>query len=100
VYGVIRTYRATDMAELSRRVKDEFIPIVQDVPGFVAYYLIDGGGGTGSSITICEDKEGVEASTARASDWVKERLADLIESGPEIVAGEVTVEQTRVGTSV
>jgi hypothetical protein len=88
------------MDELSRRVKDEFVPIVQEVPGFVAYYVIDGGDGTASSVTICESKEAVDASTARAADWVRERLSELIESGPEIVAGEVTVEQTRVGTSV
>jgi len=30
---------------------------------------IDSSEGTASSVTICEDKEGVDASTARAADW-------------------------------
>lgn len=99
MYGAIRTYRATDVEELSRRVRDEFVPIVRDVPGFIAYYVIDGGGGTVSSITICEDREGVEETTARASDWVGDRIASLIVSGPEITIGEITVDHARVGAT-
>jgi len=99
VYGAIRTYRVTDVEELSRRVRDEFVPMVRDVPGFVAYYVIDAGGGKASSITICEDREGVEESTARAADWISERLASLIESGPEITIGEITVDHARIGVT-
>jgi hypothetical protein len=95
VYGAIRTYRVTDPEELSRRVTDEFVPMVRDVPGFIAYYIVDGGGGKLSSITICEDPEGVEESTARAAEWVGERIASLIESGPEILTGEIIVDHAR-----
>lgn len=98
MYGAIRTYRVTDAGEIARRVKDEFIALVQTVPGFVAYYVIDGGDGTLSSITIGEDSDGVEESTLRASEWIREAgLDSLIESGPEVVAGEITVEQARTG---
>jgi hypothetical protein len=99
VYGAIRTYRVTDAAELSRRVRDEFIPIVSEVPGFLMYHLLDSGDGTLSSITICEDREGTEESTARAADWVRERAAPLIESGPAITAGEITVDYSPVRAS-
>ena len=99
MYGAIRTYRVTDVEELSRRVRDEFVPMVRDVPGFIAYYVIDGGGGEISSVTICEDHEGVEESTARAADWVGDRIASLIESGPEIRIGEVTVDHARTGAT-
>jgi hypothetical protein len=99
VYGAIRTYRVTDAEEISRRVRDEFVPMVRDVPGFVAYYVVDAGGGTISSITICEDRGGVEESTARAADWVSERIASLIESGPEIMTGEILVDHTRIGAT-
>jgi hypothetical protein len=98
MYAAIRKYRVTDAAEIARRVKDEFVPTVQDVPGFIAYYVVDPGDGRLASVTVCEDKTGVDESTTRAADWVKERLASLIESGPEITAGEVTVEHSRVGT--
>jgi hypothetical protein len=99
VYGAIRTYRVTDAEELARRVRDEFVPMVRDVPGFIAYYIVDDGGGTISSVTICEDREGVEESTTRAADWVRERLASLIESGPEIMIGEITVDHARIGAT-
>jgi hypothetical protein len=99
VYGAIRTYRVTDADEISRRVRDEFVPMVRDVPGFVAYYVVDAGGGKISSVTICEDREGVEESTARAADWIEERIASLIESGPEITIGEITVDHARVGAT-
>ena len=99
MYGAIRTYRVTDSEELSRRVRDEFVPTVRDVPGFIAYYVIDAGGGKLSSITICEDPEGVEESTARAADWIAERVSPLIESGPEIMIGEITVDHARTGAT-
>jgi hypothetical protein len=99
MYGVIRTYRATQTDEIARRVKDEFIPLVRDVPGFVAYYVIDRGDGTISSVTICEDQAGVDATTARAADWVQDRLSELIQSGPEIMTGEITAEYARVGVT-
>jgi hypothetical protein len=41
VYAAIRTYRVTDAEEIARRVRDEFVPMVRDVPGFVAYYVVD-----------------------------------------------------------
>ena len=99
MYGAIRTYRVTDAEELARRVRDEFVPIVREVPGFVAYHVVDGGDGTLSSITICEDREGVEESTTRAADWVRERLASLIESGPEIMIGEIIVDHSRIAAA-
>lgn len=89
----------TDAEEISRRVRDEFVPMVRDVPGFVAYYVVDAGGGNLSSVTICDDREGVEESTARAADWVGERLASLIESGPDTMVGEVTVDHARMGAT-
>jgi hypothetical protein len=99
MYAAIRKYRVTDAEELSRRVRDEFIPIVKDVPGFVAYYVVDAGNGELMSITVCQDEEGVEESTARAADWVGERISSLIESGPEITTGNVIVDHARVATT-
>jgi hypothetical protein len=62
------------------------------VPGFVAYYAVDAGDGMASSITICEDRTGVDESTSRAAEWVEEHALELIESGPAVVIGAVTAE--------
>ncbi len=92
MFAAIRTYGVTDIDELSELVKDGFLPIVESVPGFVAYYVVDAGDGMASSITICEDRTGVDESTSRASEWVEENALEFIESGPAVVIGAVTAE--------
>ena len=92
MFAAIRTYGVTDIDELSELVRDGFVPIVESVPGFVAYYVVDARDGVASSITICEDKAGVDESTSRAAEWVEEHALDFIESGPAVVIGAVTAE--------
>lgn len=95
MYTAVRTYTTSDAAELARRVQAEFIPMVRDLPGFVGYYVVDGGDGRMASITVCEDEAGVKESNRRAAAWVQERLAELITDGPNVIAGDTVVsEQT------
>ncbi len=89
MYAAVRRYRTTNIQELARLVQEEFVPTVREVPGFVAYYVVDGGGGDVASITVCQDNAGVDESTRRASAWVNERASDLIAGGPDVMAGEV-----------
>jgi hypothetical protein len=95
MYAAIRTYKSSDAGEVSRRASRGFVPIVRGTPGFVAYYIVDGGDGTVASINVFEDQAGADESTRRAAEWVADNLAELIDSGPEVVAGEVTVEERR-----
>jgi hypothetical protein len=92
MFAAIRTYSVTDTDELSAVVKEGFLPIVETVPGFVAYYVVDAGNGVASSITICEEKAGVVESTSREAEWVEENVLEFIESGPAVVTGTVTAE--------
>jgi hypothetical protein len=92
MFAVIRTYGVTDIDEFSEVLKEGFLPIVESVPGFVAYYIIDAGDGLATSITVCEDKTGVDESTSREAAWVEENALDFIESGPAVVTGCVTAE--------
>ena len=96
MFATIRSYRVTDVEELSELVREEFLPIVETVPGFVAYYVLDTGAGTVSSITVCEDREGLHESASRAASWVEERALELIESGPEVITGEVAAQATQI----
>ena len=100
MYGAIRKYRVSDAGELFRRVEDEFVPMVRDVPGFVAYYVIDGGDGTAASVTICRDEAGVEESTARATEWARTSASDLVDGSPEVTTGEVVVEYSQMSAGV
>ena len=93
MYTAVRTYTTSDAAELARRVREEFLPIVRDVPGFVGYYVVDGGNGKIASVTVCQDAAGVEESNRRAASWVKERLAELVTGGPDVIAGDTVVSE-------
>ena len=98
MYASIRRYVGVDSKsadEIFRRVDAGFVPIISQSPGFVAYYAIDAGDGAVASITIFEDQAGAEESNRRAADWVKENLAGLLPSGPQITAGEVKTHTVR-----
>lgn len=90
MYAVVRRYEeVTDPAEAGRRVDDEFVPLLRQVPGFVAYYWVDAGGGVMVSTGVFQDRAGAEASTDRARDFVRDRLAALLPNPPQVTAGEV-----------
>ncbi|MFJ7336436.1 hypothetical protein ACIQU3_24910 [Streptomyces sp. NPDC101110] len=90
MHAVIRRYEGvTDPAEAGRRVNEEFLPILRQVPGFVAYYWVDAGGGVMVSTGVFQDSSGAEESTRRAGDFVRDRLAELLPNPPQVTAGEV-----------
>ncbi|MDI9835309.1 MULTISPECIES: hypothetical protein [unclassified Streptomyces] len=90
MYAVVRRYEGvTDPAEAGRRVKEEFVPLLRRVPGFVAYYWVDASDGVMLSTGVFEDRAGAEESTRRAGDFVRERLAELLPQPPLVTAGEV-----------
>jgi hypothetical protein len=60
------------------------------VPGFQAYYFVATADG-GTSITVCDDQAGAEASNRAAAAWIKENLPDLQVAPPAITTGEVIV---------
>ena len=90
MYATIRRYEdVTDPAEAGRRVREGFMPLIREIPGFIAYYWIDAGEGVMASTSVFEDRAGAKASTERAADWVRENIASLLPSAPIVVAGEV-----------
>ncbi|MER5941950.1 hypothetical protein ABT121_32095 [Streptomyces sp. NPDC001928] len=90
MYAVVRRYEGvTDPAEAGRVVNEEFVSLLGQVEGFVAYYWVDAGGGVMLSTSVFQDRAGAEQSTARASDFVRDRLATLLPNPPQVTAGEV-----------
>ncbi|MET9578620.1 hypothetical protein ACLQ2D_34610 [Streptomyces sp. DT199] len=90
MYAVIRRYEGvTEPAEAGRRVNEEFLPLVRQVQGFVAYYWVDAGDGVMVSTSVFQDRTGAEESTHRAKDFVRDRLAALLPQPPQVTAGEV-----------
>ncbi|MFB6811736.1 hypothetical protein [Streptomyces sp. NPDC056387] len=79
----------TDPAEAGRRVDEGFVPLLRQVPGFVAYYWIDAGGGVMVSTGVFEDQAGAEESIKRAAEFVRDSLASLLPNPPQVTAGQV-----------
>jgi hypothetical protein len=90
MYAVVRRYDGViDPAEAGRRVEDQFVRILRDVPGFVAYYWVDAGEGVMLSTSVFQDRSGEEESTKRAADYVRANLESLLPNPPQVTAGHV-----------
>jgi hypothetical protein len=93
VYAAIRQgkARAGKAEELARRVKEGAIPIISDVPGFQAYYVVYAPDDTVTAISIFNDFAGAEESNRRALAWIEQELAPLLTGPATAVAGPVIV---------
>jgi hypothetical protein len=93
VYAAIRQAKAkTGMAEeLSRRIKEGAIPIISDVPGFKAYYVVYAPDDTVTAISVFNDYAGAEESNKRALTWIEQNLSPLLASPAVAIAGPIIV---------
>ncbi len=90
MYAAVRRYEGVrDPAEAGRLVKEGFVPLMQQVSGFVAYYWVDAGDGVMVSTSVFQDRAGAEESVSRAAEFVRENLASLLPNPPQVMAGEV-----------
>lgn len=92
MYASIRKYKLTSPAEAIRRVKAGFVPLVIRQEGFVAYYGVDSGNGTWTTISIFESREGAEKTNPDAAKWVSENVGDMVEGTPEVTSGEMVIQ--------
>ncbi len=93
--ALVHRYRVVDADALVERIQEEFVERVKAIEGFVAYYVIDGGDDTVTTMTLGETVEAVEASSAKSQDWIVERAAALVAGAPDVTAGEVRVRTER-----
>lgn len=93
MYAAIRQGKArTGMAEeLARRIKEGAIPIISDVPGFQAYYVVYAPDDTVTAISIFDDVAGAEEANRRALVWINDNLSSLLTGPATAVAGPVIV---------
>ncbi len=99
MYTAIRKYYVIPgrVDELIQHVRAGFVPIISQVPGFVAYYLLEVRNDEIVSISIFDTRAGAEESTRRAATWVEQNIASLIQGLPEITVGAVKVSSTHRG---
>ena len=96
MYVAVRRYEGvTDPSEAGRLVDEGFVPIISEMPGFVAYYWVDAGDGVMVSTSVFEHKAAEEESNWKAGEFVAQHLAPLLPNPPQITTGEVVAYKAR-----
>lgn len=89
-YLTVRRYEVvTDSKEAARRVKEEFVPLISKLPGFISYYWVEAADSVMNSVSVYETREAEEESNRIAADYVKQQIAPLLPNPPRITAGPV-----------
>jgi len=95
MYGAVRRYEGiTNDAEAARLVGESFVPLLEHVPGFIAYYWIDAGHGVMASLSLFESQEGADKSVQIAKAWVAEKAPALFPNPPRVTEGPVVASAT------
>jgi Antibiotic biosynthesis monooxygenase len=92
-YGVMRRYQIDpkNMEQIVERAKSGFLPLVNHLPGFASYSILDTGKGTLVTLSGFTTQSGAAESTKAAANFVKENLSGLVPNPPEVTSGEVRV---------
>jgi hypothetical protein len=94
MYIAVRRYEGvTDPQKVAQVAQEGFVPIISEMPGFVAWHLVDAGDGVMVSTSIFEHKDAEEQSTYRAGEFIGEHLAPLMPNPPQVTAGEVVAHK-------
>jgi hypothetical protein len=96
MYAAVRRFEGvTDSQKVAQVAEEGFVPIISDLPGFVAHYTVDAGDGVMVGISVFEHKDAEEESTFLAGEFVAEHLEPLMPNPPQVTAGEVVAYKAR-----
>jgi hypothetical protein len=96
MYVAVRRFEGvTDSQKVAQVAEEGFVPIISDLPGFVAHYTVDAGDGVMVGISVFEHKAAEEESTFLAGEFVAEHLEPLMPNPPQVTAGEVVVYKAK-----
>jgi restriction endonuclease Mrr len=93
MHTVVRTYSgkgAKELIDVIEKHKADVEKQMRSVKGFVAYTLARSGDG-GFSVTVCQDKAGVDESLQKAKDWVAKNAGSTGVAAPKVSEGSVIV---------
>jgi hypothetical protein len=92
MYATIRIYgEAEGLADAVAENREEIVGLFREIDGFRAYYIVKTGPTSATSITVCDDQAGAEASNEAAREYIATNLTHLSVSPPEVHVGEVAM---------
>jgi heme-degrading monooxygenase HmoA len=90
------TVKRGAMGEYARRVQEGFVPLLRQMQGFRAYYLLDGGPqDVLITISMFDSVDEAVASNVQAADWVRNNVLDLTRGMPEIMIGNALITEVK-----
>lgn len=101
MFAVIRRYNihpGTTEAVLGK-VSADFMDRITQLPGFVAYHVLDPKDDTIVSVSIFDSKESAAESTRMATEWVRANLHQQLRNAPVITSAEVALTTTAATAS-
>ncbi len=90
---VVRAYSgkgAKELFDLLEKHKADVEKLMRSVKGLVGYTLARSGDG-GFSVTVCQDKAGVDESVQKAKDWIAKHAGSIGAAAPKVSEGSVTL---------
>jgi hypothetical protein len=95
MYVAVRRYEGVTDPQKVAQVAQDFLPIISEMPGFVAHYFVDAGDGVMVATSVFEHKEAEEESTFVAGEFVAEHMAPFLPNPPQVTAGEVIAHKAK-----
>ncbi len=96
MYMQIRKFKlkSDDAETVCKQAAEDFLPIVKQLKGFVDYAIVDNRDGHVMSVTVFQDKSGIDESKRQAIEWHKKHSNKFLEGPVEVIEGEVLVDSS------
>ena len=91
MHAVVRTYSgkgAKELFDVLEKRKADVESLMRSVKGFASYTLARSGDG-GFSVTVCQDKAGIDDSIQMAKEWVAKNAGNTGVGAPKVSDGAV-----------
>jgi heme-degrading monooxygenase HmoA len=97
MFTSIRKYKVRhgSAEKLAQRVREGFVPLVRQIPGFRGYYLLDGGPDVLITVSMFDSADEALASNETAAEWVRNNVLEFTKGMPEVMVGNVLVAEVR-----
>ena len=97
--ATIRRYESIDQSrksELIKKLDENLLPTLSELPGFNGYSVIDAGEGVMTSVSFFDTQAQADESTRVAASWLREQKLDaVLSTAPKITSGDVVVHKAR-----
>jgi hypothetical protein len=89
MYASIRIYKTDSVNDVARMVNEDFVPLIERMPGFLGYYCVATDDGTWATVSIFETDPQTEESNRLAAEFVQHSEMISLVRRVEMITGEV-----------